>query len=176
MRAYVYPGQGSQFPGMGKEEYDSNPVAKELIEQANDILGYRLSDVMFEGTDEDLKQTRITQPAIYVHSVMRTRLLEEDFNPDVVAGHSLGEFSALTAAGALNFESGLKLVYERAEAMQEACEMESGTMAAIVGLDDDVIEGVCAEVDGIVVAANYNTPGQLVISGAVAAVKRLPQS
>lgn len=156
---------------MGKEEYDSNPSAKNLIEQANDILGYRLSDVMFDGSDEDLKQTRITQPAIYLHSVMRTRLLGDDFRPDLVAGHSLGEFSALTAAGALTFEDGLKLVYERAEAMQEACEKEAGTMAAIVGLDDEVIEEVCAGVDGVVVAANYNTPGQLVISGAVPAVE-----
>jgi len=176
MKAYVFPGQGSQFSGMGKEEYDSNPAAKELVEEANDILGYRLSDVMFDGTDDDLKQTRITQPAIYVHSLVRKALLGDQFKPDVVAGHSLGEFSALTAAGALSFHDGLKLVFERAEAMQEACEKVPGTMAAVVGLEDDVIEKVCTETDGIVVAANYNTPGQLVISGEVAAIEAAVQS
>ncbi len=171
MKAYIFPGQGSQFPGMGKEEYESLDMAKEMIDQANDVLGYRLSDVMFDGTADDLKETRITQPAIYVHSVMRARMLGSDFKPDVVAGHSLGEYSALTAAGALSFEDGLKLVFERAEAMQEACEKEAGTMAAIVGLEDEVIETVCAKVGGVVVAANYNCPGQLVISGAVPAVE-----
>lgn len=171
MIAYVFPGQGSQFAGMGKEEYDSNPAARTLIESANDILGYRLSDVMFEGSEEDLKETRITQPAIYLHSLVRKELLGDNFNPDLVAGHSLGEFSALTAAGALSFEDGLRLVYERAEAMQEACESVPGTMAAVVGLEDDVIEKVCSEMDGVVVPANYNTPGQLVISGEVAAVE-----
>ncbi|RLD20707.1 MAG: [acyl-carrier-protein] S-malonyltransferase [Bacteroidetes bacterium] len=176
MKAYVFPGQGSQFPGMGKEEYESQALAKEMIDQANDVLGYRLSDVMFEGTADDLKETRITQPAIYVHSVMRARMLGSEFKPDVVAGHSLGEYSALTAAGALSFEDGLRLVYERAEAMQEACEKEAGTMAAIVGLEDEVIETVCAEVDGVVVAANYNCPGQLVISGAFPAVEEAVQA
>ena len=171
MRAYVYPGQGSQFEGMGKEEYESNAEARALIDQANEILGYNLSEVMFDGSEEDLKQTRITQPAIYVHSLIRTKMLGDSFKPDVVAGHSLGEFSALTAAGALSFEEGLKLVFERAEAMQEACEHEPGTMAAIVGLEDDVIERICGEIEGIVVPANYNTPGQLVISGAVPAVE-----
>ena len=171
MKAYIFPGQGSQFSGMGKEEYESQALAKEMIDQADDVLGYRLSDVMFEGTADDLKETRITQPAIYVHSVMRARMLGSEFKPDVVAGHSLGEYSALTAAGALSFEDGLRLVYERAEAMQEACEKEAGTMAAIVGLEDEVIETICAKVGGIVVAANYNCPGQLVISGAVPAVE-----
>jgi [acyl-carrier-protein] S-malonyltransferase len=176
MKAYLFPGQGSQFPGMGKEEYESDPVARETIDQANSVLGYSLSDVMFDGSIEDLKQTRITQLAIYVHSVMRARMLGSGFKPDVVAGHSLGEYSALTAAGALSFEDGLRLVFERAEAMQEACKQEAGTMAAIVGLDDDVIETVCAEVNGVVVAANYNCPGQLVISGAVSAVEEAAQS
>ena len=171
MKAYIFPGKGSQFSGMGKEEYESQALAKEMIDQADDVLGYRLSDVMFEGTADDLKETRITQPAIYVHSVMRARMLGSEFKPDVVAGHSLGEYSALTAAGALSFEDGLRLVYERAEAMQEACEKEAGTMAAIVGLEDEVIETICAKVGGIVVAANYNCPGQLVISGAVPAVE-----
>ena len=171
MKAYIFPGQGSQFSGMGKEEYESQTLAKEMIDQADDVLGYRLSDVMFEGTADDLKETRITQPAIYVHSVMRARMLGSEFKPDVVAGHSLGEYSALTAAGALSFEDGLRLVYERAEAMQEACEKEAGTMAAIVGLEDEVIETICAKVGGVVVAANYNCPGQLVISGAVPAVE-----
>ena len=176
MKAYIFPGQGSQFSGMGKEEYESQALAKEMIDQADDVLGYRLSDVMFEGTADDLKETRITQPAIYVHSVMRARMLGSEFKPDVVAGHSLGEYSALTAAGALSFEDGLRLVYERAEAMQEACEKEAGTMAAIVGLEDEVIETICAKVGGIVVAANYNCPGQLVISGAVPAVEEAVQA
>ncbi len=171
MKAYIFPGQGSQFPGMGKAEYESQSLAKEMIDQADSVLGYRLSAVMFDGTADDLKQTRIAQPAIYVHSVIRARMLGDGFKPDVVAGHSLGEYSALTAAGALSFEDGLRLVFERAEAMQEACEKEAGTMAAIVGLEDEVIEEICAKVAGVVVAANYNCPGQLVISGAVPAVE-----
>ena len=171
MTAYVFPGQGSQFAGMGREEFDSNELAKELIQRADEVLGYKLSDVMFNGSDDDLKQTRITQPAIFLHSIMRAKLLGDNFNPSCVAGHSLGEYSALVASGAMGFEDGLKLVKERAEAMQEACEMTPGTMAAIVGLEDNVVEDMCNSIDGVVVAANYNTPGQLVISGEVEAVK-----
>ncbi len=174
MKAFVFPGQGAQFVGMGKDLYDNNPLAKELFEKANDILGFRITDIMFSGTDEELKQTKVTQPAVILHSVISALCLGEDFAPDMVAGHSLGEFSALVAAGALNFEDGLKLVYARAMAMQKACEAAPSTMAAIVGLDDATIENVCAEINtenNVVVPANYNCPGQLVISGNVEAVK-----
>ena len=174
MKAYVFPGQGAQFVGMGKDLYDNNPLAKELFEKANDILGFRITDIMFSGTDEELKQTKVTQPAVFLHSVISALCMGENFTPDMVAGHSLGEFSALVAAGALNFEDGLKLVYARAMAMQKACEAAPSTMAAIVGLDDATIENVCAEINtenNVVVPANYNCPGQLVISGNVEAVK-----
>ena len=167
--AYVFPGQGSQFVGMGKDLYENNSLAKNLFEQANDILGFRITDLMFSGTDEDLKQTRVTQPAIFLHSVIRAKLLE-DFHPDMVAGHSLGEFSALVANGTLQFEDGLKLVYQRATAMQEACEIQPSTMAAVLALDDSKVEEICASIHGIVVPANYNCPGQLVISGSIEAV------
>lgn len=169
-KAYVFPGQGSQFVGMGKDLYESSPMAKELFEKANDILGYRITDIMFEGTDEDLKQTKVTQPAVFLHSVI-SALCMEDFNPDMVAGHSLGEFSALVAAGALSFEDGLRLVYARAMAMQACCEKVPGSMAAIINLPDDTIEQVCSEIEGVVVPVNYNSPGQVVISGEEAAVK-----
>ncbi len=172
-KAYVFPGQGAQFVGMGKDLYESNPKAKELFDKANEILGYRITDIMFEGTDEDLKQTKVTQPAVFLHSVI-TALCLDDFKPDMVAGHSLGEFSALTAAGALTFEDGLRLVYARAMAMQRACEAAPSTMAAVIGMADDVIEKICAEVSKegcVVVPANYNSPGQVVISGNVEAVK-----
>jgi [acyl-carrier-protein] S-malonyltransferase len=169
--AYVFPGQGSQFVGMGKDLYESNEVAKEMFERANEILGFRITDLMFAGTDEDLRQTNVTQPAIFLHSVIRAKLMGSDFNADMVAGHSLGEFSALVAAGVLDFEDGLKLVYQRAMAMQEACEIESGTMAAVLALADEKVEEICTQIDGIVVPANYNCPGQLVISGAYAAVE-----
>ncbi len=174
MKAFVFPGQGAQFVGMGKDLYDNNPLAKELFEKANDILGFRITDIMFSGTDEELKQTKVTQPAVFLHSVISALCMGEDFAPDMVAGHSLGEFSALVAAGALNFEDGVKLVYARAMAMQKACEAAPSTMAAIVGLDDATIENVCAEINtenNVVVPANYNCPGQLVISGNVEAVK-----
>lgn len=174
MKAFVFPGQGAQFVGMGKDLYDNNPLAKELFEKANDILGFRITDIMFSGTDEELKQTKVTQPAVFLHSVISALCMGEDFAPDMVAGHSLGEFSALVAAGALNFEDGLKLVYARAMAMQKACEAAPSTMAAIVGLDDATIENVCTEINtenNVVVPANYNCPGQLVISGNVEAVK-----
>ena len=174
MKAFVFPGQGAQFVGMGKDLYDNNPLAKELFEKANDILGFRITDIMFSGTDEELKQTKVTQPAVFLHSVISALCMGEDFAPDMVAGHYLGEFSALVAAGALNFEDGLKLVYARAMAMQKACEAAPSTMAAIVGLDDATIENVCAEINtenNVVVPANYNCPGQLVISGNVEAVK-----
>jgi len=172
-KAYVFPGQGAQFVGMGKDLYESSKKAKLLFDQANEILGYRITDIMFNGTDEDLKQTKVTQPAVFLHSVI-TALCLEDFQPDMVAGHSLGEFSALTAAGALRFEDGLKLVYARAMAMQKACEATPSTMAAIINLPDETIEQVCAELskDGqVVVPANYNSPGQVVISGNVEAIK-----
>ncbi len=166
--AYVFPGQGAQFVGMGKDLYESNQGAKALFEQANEILGFRITDIMFSGTEEELKQTKVTQPAVFLHSVIMAKTL--DVKPDATAGHSLGEFSALVVAGALSFEDGLKLVSKRALAMQAACESEPGTMAAILGLDDQVVEQVCASIDGVVVAANYNCPGQLVISGAVEAI------
>ena len=172
-KSYVFPGQGAQFVGMGKDLYESNAKAKELFDKANDILGFRITDIMFEGTDEDLKQTKVTQPAVFLHSVI-TALCLDDFKPDMVAGHSLGEFSALTAAGALSFEDGLRLVYARAMAMQKACEAAPSTMAAIIGMPDETIENVCAEVSKegfVVVPANYNSPGQVVISGNVEAVK-----
>ncbi|MBP1640599.1 MAG: fabD [Bacteroidetes bacterium] len=171
-KAYVFPGQGAQFVGMGKDLYDSNPLAKELFEKANEILGFRITDLMFAGTDEDLRQTKVTQPAVFLHSVIMAKTLGADFTPDMTAGHSLGEFSALVAAGALSFEDGLKLVSARAQAMQKACEKQPSTMAAVLGLDDTKVEEICAAVDGIVVPANYNCPGQLVISGEIEAIQK----
>jgi len=173
MRAYVFPGQGAQFVGMGKDLYDQSPLAKEYFEKANEILGYRITDIMFEGTPEDLKQTKVTQPAVFLHSVISALVLGEDFKPEMTAGHSLGEFSALVAAGALSFEDGLKLVYARAMAMQKACEKEPSTMAAVLGLSDEAVEEGCAEItDAIVVPANYNCPGQLVISGSIEGIDK----
>ncbi|MFA6912683.1 MAG: ACP S-malonyltransferase [Proteiniphilum sp.] len=171
-KAYVFPGQGAQFTGMGKELYETLPLAKELFEQANEILGFRITDLMFEGSDEELKQTKVTQPAIFLHSVILARSLGETFQPDMTAGHSLGEFSALVAAGALSFEDGLKLVYARALAMQKACEANPSTMAAILGLPDERVEEVCASVDDVVVPANYNCPGQIVISGSNSGIEK----
>ncbi|MDD2564816.1 MAG: ACP S-malonyltransferase [Salinivirgaceae bacterium] len=171
MKAFGFPGQGAQFVGMGKDLYDNSPIAKEMFEQANEILGFRITDLMFAGTEEDLRQTRVTQPAIFLHSVILAKVLGNKFNPDMVAGHSLGEFSALTAVGALSFADGLTLVYKRAMAMQKACEAEPSTMAAIIGLDDQVVEEVCASIDEVVVAANYNCPGQLVISGSMKGIE-----
>lgn len=170
--AYVFPGQGAQFVGMGQDLYNLNDETKALFEQANDILGFRITDVMFSGTDEELKQTNVTQPAIFLHSVILAKALGESFQPDMVAGHSLGEFSALVAAGALSFEDGLKLVAQRANAMQKACELQPSTMAAILGLEDAIVEDICAKVDDVVVAANYNCPGQLVISGSIEGVNK----
>ena len=165
MKAYVFPGQGAQFVGMGKDLYDNNPEAKELFEKANEILGFRITDMMFEGTEDDLKQTKVTQPAIFLHSVLLAKSLGDEFKPDLVAGHRLGEFSALVAAGALSFEEGLKLVLKRAHAMQKACELRPSTMAAVLALPDDKVEALCAEIDDVVAPANYNCPGQVVISG-----------
>ncbi|MBI9056490.1 MAG: ACP S-malonyltransferase [Labilibaculum sp.] len=171
MKAYVFPGQGAQFVGMGKDLYENSELAKELFEKANDILGFRITDLMFEGTDEDLRQTKVTQPAIFLHSVILAKTLGDDFKPEMVAGHSLGEFSALVANGALSFEDGVKLVSQRALAMQKACEAEPSTMAAIIGLDDETVVNVCKEIDEVVVPANFNCPGQLVISGSMKGIE-----
>ncbi len=170
MHAFIFPGQGAQFSGMGLDMYEKSSIAQGLFEQANDILGFPITDIMFEGTAEELKETKVTQPAIFLHSVILAKTLGDNFNPDMVAGHSLGEFSALVANGTLNFESALQLVSQRALAMQKACELQPSTMAAVLGLEDDVVEKICAATEGIVVAANYNCPGQLVISGEVDAI------
>ncbi|MFH4964554.1 ACP S-malonyltransferase [Gaetbulibacter sp. M235] len=170
MNAYIFPGQGAQFTGMGLNLYETSPLAQELFEQANNILGFKITDIMFEGSAEELKETKVTQPAIFLHSVILAKTLGANFKPDMVAGHSLGEFSALVANGSLNFEDGLKLVSKRALAMQKACEIQPSTMAAVLGLEDEIVEKICADTKGIVVAANYNCPGQLVISGEVEAV------
>lgn len=167
MKAYVFPGQGAQFIGMGKDLYDASPVAKELFEKANEILGFNITEIMFNGTDEELKETKVTQPAVFLHSTILAKVLGDKFQPNMVAGHSLGEFSALVASGVLSFEDGLKLVYQRAMAMQEACEAEPSTMAAILGMEDEAVEQICESIDEVVVAANYNCPGQLVISGSI---------
>ena len=172
MNAYIFPGQGAQFSGMGLDLYENSPTAQQLFEKANSILGFSITDIMFEGSAEDLKQTKVTQPAIFLHSVILAKTLGETFKPDMVAGHSLGEFSALVAAGALTFEDGLSLVSQRAQAMQKACEIKPSTMAAVLGLEDDVVEKICEDTEGVVVAANYNCPGQLVISGEVEAINR----
>lgn len=172
MKVYMFPGQGAQFSGMGKDLYDNNVQARELFEKANEILGFRITDIMFSGTDEQLKQTNVTQPAVFLHSVIMAKALGDSFKPEMVAGHSLGEFSALVAAGALSFEDGLRLVAARAAAMQKACKMQPSTMAAILGLEDQIVERVCAEIDDVVVAANYNCPGQLVISGSIEGVDK----
>ena len=172
MIAAIFPGQGAQFPGMGKNLYEEDFQARELFHHANNLLGFSISDVMFEGPAEELKQTKVTQPAIFLHSVILSKALGEKFKPDMVAGHSLGEFSALVANGCLNFEDGLKLVSQRALAMQQACELQASTMAAVLGLEDEVVEAVCADIEGVVVAANYNCPGQIVISGETIAVEK----
>lgn len=176
MKAFVFPGQGAQFTGMGKDLYENNPLAKELFEKANDILGFRITDIMFEGSDEDLRQTKVTQPAVFLHSVISALCMGDAFKPEMTAGHSLGEFSALVAAGALSFEDGLKLVYARAMAMQKACEAAPSTMAAIIALPDEKVEEICAnvtkETNEIVVAANYNCPGQVVISGSIEGINK----
>jgi [acyl-carrier-protein] S-malonyltransferase len=170
MKAYIFPGQGAQFTGMGKELFENSAVAKELFEKANEVLGFRITDIMFEGTAEELKETRVTQPAVFLHSVILAKTIK-DFRPEMVAGHSLGEFSALVANGVLSFEDGLRLVSQRALAMQKACEIQPSTMAAVLALDDSIVEEVCKSIDGVVVAANYNCPGQLVISGETKAVE-----
>lgn len=173
MKAYVFPGQGAQFPGMGKDLYEQYPIARELFEQANVLLGFRITDIMFEGTEEELRQTKVTQPAIFLHSVIMAKLLGDAFQPDMAAGHSLGEFSALVACGSMSFADGLMLVSKRALAMQKACELQPSTMAAVLGLEDAVVEQVCAGItDEVVVPANYNCPGQLVISGSIAGVEK----
>lgn len=172
MKAYIFPGQGAQFPGMGLDLYEGSALAQEYFEEANDILGFSITDIMFEGSAEQLKETKVTQPAIFLHSVILAKVLGEDFKPEMVAGHSLGELSALVANGVLSFKDGLQLVSKRALAMQKACEIKPSTMAAVLGLDDHVVEDTCAEIDGVVVAANYNCPGQLVISGEIEAVEK----
>jgi [acyl-carrier-protein] S-malonyltransferase len=170
MKAYVFPGQGAQFPGMGKDLFENSALAKEMFLQANEILGFDITNIMFEGTPEDLKQTKVTQPAIFLHSVILAKVMGDSFKPEMVAGHSLGEFSALVAANYLTFEDGLKLVSQRAMAMQKACENTPSTMAAILGLEDQVVENICSQIEGVVVPANYNCPGQLVISGSIEAI------
>ena len=172
MKAYIFPGQGAQFTGMGLDLYEKSPLAQEYFEKANNILGFSITDIMFEGTADQLKETKVTQPAIFIHSVILAKVLGDDFQPAMVAGHSLGEFSALVANGVLSFEDGLRLVSKRALAMQKACEIAPSTMAAVLGLDDNIVEETCAEIDGVVVAANYNCPGQLVISGEIEAVEK----
>ena len=172
MKAYVFPGQGAQFSGMGLDLYNENDIAKELFNSANTILGFKITEIMFHGSAEDLKQTKVTQPAIFLHSVILAKLMGDNFNPDMVAGHSLGEFSALVSSGVITFEDGLKLVSKRAIAMQKACDLQESTMAAVLGLEDSIVEKICKEINGIVVAANYNCPGQLVISGEVSAINK----
>jgi [acyl-carrier-protein] S-malonyltransferase len=176
MKAYIFPGQGAQFSGMGLPLFESSPLAQELFNQANDILGFAITDIMFEGSAEDLKETKVTQPAIFLHSVILAKTLGDDFKPEMVAGHSLGEFSALVANGTLAFDAALELVSQRAKAMQKACELQPSTMAAVLGLEDKIVEDTCAETSGVVVAANYNCPGQLVISGEIDAINKACES